>query len=103
MYQECVEELQVFIPATATLPKCWLDLPLLVACAQLLVNTHNSLGHCRGDKLLSALCGSYWWLGMYVDIADCIWHCLVCQQDKVPALLKEELRWMCKGGTPFIR
>ena len=40
---------------------------LLVARAQLLVDTHDSLGHYGWDKLLSTLCGSYWWPGMHVD------------------------------------
>ena len=39
---------------------------------------------------------------MHVDVADCIWRCLVCQQDKLPMLPKEELHWMDKGGAPFV-
>ena len=39
---------------------------------------------------------------MHADIADCVWHCLVCQQDKPPMPTKEELCWMDKGGAPFI-
>ena len=38
---------------------------------------------------------------MQTDIADCIWHCLVCQQDKPPALPKEELHWTDKGSPLF--
>ena len=86
----------------ATLPEHWVDVPPLVARAQLLVDTHDSLGHCRWEKLLSALRGSYWWPGMHTEVADCIWHCLVCQQDKPPMPPKEELHWMDKGGVPFI-
>ena len=86
----------------ATSPKHWVDVPPLVACAQLLADTHDSLGHCKWDKLLSALHDSYWWPGMHVDIADCIQHCLVCQQDKPPAPHKEELCWTDKGGAPFV-
>ena len=71
--------------------------------AHLLVDTHDSLGHYRRDKLLSTLRGSYWWPGMHTDVADCIQHCLVCQRDKLHALPKQELCWMDKGGAPFIR
>ena len=39
---------------------------------------------------------------MHMDIDDCIWHCLVCQQDKQPVLHKEELGWLDKGGAQFI-
>ena len=39
---------------------------------------------------------------MHVDLANCILHCLVYQQDKPPMLPKEELRWMDKDGAPFI-
>ena len=60
MYWACSEELQVLLPAMATLPEHWVDVPLLVAHAQLLVDTHHSLGHCGWDKLLGALRGSYW-------------------------------------------
>ena len=60
MYWACGKELQVFLLTTATLPECWVDIPPLVARAQLLAETHNSLGHCWWDKLLSALRGSYW-------------------------------------------
>ena len=73
-----------------------------MACAQLLADMHDSLGHCRQDKLLSALCGSYCRPGMHAEVADYIWHCSVCQWDKPPVLPKEELRWMDKGGAPFI-
>ena len=74
-----------------------------MARAQLLVDIHDSLGHYRWDKLLSALFRSYWWPGMQVDIANCVLHCSVCQQDKPPTLPKEELHWIDKGSTPFIR
>ena len=60
IYQAYCKELQVLILAMATLPECWMDIPLLVAHAQLLVDIHDSLGHCRWDKLLSALCYPYW-------------------------------------------
>ena len=102
MYWACGEELQVLLPAKATLPECWVDVPLLLAHAQLLVDTNNSLGHCRQDKLLSALHGSYWWPGMHVDVANCIQHCSICQQDKLPTVPKEELYWMHKGSEPFV-
>ena len=73
-----------------------------MARAQLLSDTHDSLGHCGQDKLLSALRGSYWWPGMHVDVADCVRRCTVCQWDKPPAPPKEELCWTDKGGTPFV-
>ena len=38
---------------------------------------------------------------MHTNVADCVRHCLVCQQDKMPTPPKEELRWMDKGGAPF--
>ena len=79
-----------------------MDVPLLVAGVQLLVDMHDSLRHCGWDKLLSALRGSYWWPGMHTDIADCTQHCLVCQWDKPPMLSKEKLHWTDKGGTPFV-
>ena len=66
----CGKELQVLLPAMATLPKRWVDIPPLMARAQLLADIHNSLGHCGWDKLLSALLGSYWWPGIHADIAD---------------------------------
>ena len=84
--------MQVLLLATVTLPEYRVDLPPLMAWAQLLSNTHDSIGHCGFDKLLSALRGSYWWPGMHTDIADCIWHCSVCQWDKLPVLPKEEPR-----------
>ena len=79
MYWACGNEVQALLPATATSTKLWMDDPLLVACAQLLVDTHNSLGHCGGDKLLSTLFRSYWWPGMHIDVADCVRCCLVYQ------------------------
>ena len=39
---------------------------------------------------------------MHTDVGHCVQHFLVCQQDKLLVLPKEELRWMDKGGTPFI-
>ena len=102
MYWACGKELQVLFPATATSPECWVDVPPLVARAQLLVDTHDSLGYCGQDNLLSTLRGSYWWPGMHVDVADCIWCCSICQWDKPPVPPKEELCWIDKGGTPFI-
>ena len=102
MYWVCGKELKVLLLATANLPKQWVDALPLMAHAQLLADTHNSLGNCRQDKLLSSLCSSYWWPGMHADIADCIQHCLVCQQDKPPVPPKEELCWIDKGGTLFV-
>ena len=93
--------MQVLLPATAISLECWVDVPLLVVCAQLLADTHDSLGHFGWDKLLTALCRSYWWPCMHVDIADCILHYSVCQQDKPLTLPKEELSWTDKGGAPF--
>ena len=103
MYWVYGKELQVLLLATATLPEYWVNVPRLVACAQLLADTHDSLGHCGWDNLLTAMCRSYWWPGMHADIANSIWHCLVCQQNKLPTLPKGELYWTDKGGTPFIR
>ena len=40
MYWACGKELQVLLPATVTLPEQWVDILMLVDCAQLLVNTH---------------------------------------------------------------
>ena len=102
IYWVCSNELQVLLLAMATLPKHWVDIPMPVAWAQLLADTHDSLLHCRRDKLISALHRSYWWPGMHVDVANCMQHCSVCQWDKPPALPKEELHWMAKGVTPFI-
>ena len=102
MYWVSGNELQVLLPAMATSPECWVDVPLLMAHAQLLADTHDSLGHCGQDKLLSTLRGSCWWTGMHADVANCIWHYSVYQWDKLPALPKEELRWMDKGSIPFI-
>ena len=45
MYQACGKKLQVFLPAMATSPKHWVYIPLLMAHAPLLVETHYSLGH----------------------------------------------------------
>ena len=44
MYWACSNELQVLVLAIATLPEHWLDIQWLVAWAQLLTDTHNSLG-----------------------------------------------------------
>ena len=60
---------------------------------------HGALGW---DKLLSTLHGSYWWLGMHVDIANCIQHYSVCLQDKLPTPPNEELCWMDQGGALLI-
>ena len=76
-YQACGREVQVLFLATATSPKHWVDVPPLMAGAQPLADTYDSLGNCRQDKLLSALWGSYWWPYMHVDVADCIQHCSV--------------------------
>ena len=97
------KKLQVLFLASATLPERWVDAPPLMAHAQLLAHTNNSLGNCGRDKLLSTLCGSYWWPIMHTDIADCVQYCLVYQWDKQPALPKEEIHWTDKGGTPLIR
>ena len=59
IYWASRKEVQVLLLATATSPKCWVDVPTLVVHAELLVDTYDSLGHCRWEKLLSALCGSY--------------------------------------------
>ena len=56
----------------ASLPEYWVDVLPLVAWVQLLVDTHNSLGHYEWNKLLSALHRSYWCPDIYVDIAYCI-------------------------------
>ena len=98
----CGKELQVSLLAMATSPEHWVDVPLLMASVQLLVDVHDSLRHCGWDKLLSALRGSYYWPGMYADVVDCVRHCLVCQQDKPSMPPKEELCWTDKGGTPFV-
>ena len=74
MYQVCNNKLQVLLSTTATLPKRWVDVLLLMARAQFLADMHDSLGHCRQDKLLSALCSYYWWPGIHADIANCVWH-----------------------------
>ena len=46
MHRACGKEFQVLLLAMATSPKHWVDIPLLMARAQLLVDTHDSLGHC---------------------------------------------------------
>ena len=46
MYWAFSNKLQVPITAMLTLPECWVDVPSLVAWAQLLVDIHDSLGHC---------------------------------------------------------
>ena len=55
MYWACSKELQVLLPVMATFLERWVDVPPLVAYAQLLVDKHDSLGHYGWDKLLSAL------------------------------------------------
>ena len=49
-------ELQVLLLAMATLSKCWVDVPLLVACAQLLADTHDPLEHYAGRISCLAPC-----------------------------------------------
>ena len=36
----CGDELQVLLPVTASSPECWVDVPPLLARAQLLSDTH---------------------------------------------------------------
>ena len=40
---------------------------------------------------------------MHTDKADWVQHCSVYQWGKPPMLPKEDLRWMDKGGAPFIK
>ena len=54
------KKLQVLLLAMATTPKYWVDIPPLIAREQVLADMYDSLGHCRRDKLLITLCGSYW-------------------------------------------
>ena len=91
MYQVCSNQLQVLPLAMVTLPKYLVNVPPFMAWGQLLVDRHNSLGYCRWDKLLSALFRSYWSPGMYIEVTNCIQHCLACQWDKPLALPQEEL------------
>ncbi len=50
-YRARDSELQVHIPKTATEPDRWVDVPPLVTRPRLLMDTHDSLGHCGRDKL----------------------------------------------------
>ena len=43
IYQACSNELQVFLLPTATLPKGWVDIPLLLAGVHLLADMHKFL------------------------------------------------------------
>jgi len=54
------------------------DVPPMVTRPKLLMDTHDSLGHCGRDKLLSAMKMYFWWPGMHMDVADCVRRCATC-------------------------
>ena len=47
MYWACGKELQVSLQAMATPSEHWVDVALLLAWAQVLVDMYSSLGYCR--------------------------------------------------------
>ena len=75
----------------------WVDVPPLITRNRLMMDTHDSLGHCGRDKLFAALQLYFWWPKMYSDVIDCIRHCAVCQKDRPPKTPPEVLRWIDKG------
>ena len=79
-----------------------MDVPPLVTREQLLVDTHDSLGHCGRDKLAEALRFHFWWPGMHLDVAECVRRCPTCQKERPPRPPQEELRWIDKGEAPFL-
>ena len=77
-YRAMDDELQVRLPATATEPEQWINVPPLVTRENLLMDTHDSLGHCGRDKLLAAVRASFWWPGMHFNVAECVRRCATC-------------------------
>ena len=73
-YRTQDNELQVLLPAAGHLKECWVNIPLLVCHAQLLVDIHMDLAYCGCDKLLGKVCKQFWWPGMHEDMSDCV-HC----------------------------
>jgi Integrase zinc binding domain len=90
-------ELQVRLSATQTEEERWVDVPPLITRNRLMMDTHDSLGHCGRDKLFAALQFYFWWPRMYSDVIDCIRQCAVCQKDRPPKTPPEVLRWIDKG------
>ncbi len=89
------------LPATKMDGERWVDVPPLVTRPKLLMDTHDSLGHCGRDKLLAAMRTHFWWPGMHMDVADCVRRCSTCQKEKPMRAPLEELRWIDKGSVPF--
>ena len=100
-YRAHGEELQVKLPKTATEPERWVDVPPLITRPRLMMDTHDSLGHCGRDKLLATLKTYFWWPGMHSDVAECLRRCPVCQKDRPPRPRQEPVRWIDKGTVPF--
>ena len=72
------------LPPTKLDKTRWVDVPPLVTRERLLIDTHDSLGHCGRDKLLAALRISFWWPGMHMDVAECLRRCTTCQKERPP-------------------
>ena len=77
-YRAHGHEFQVRIPASQTEEEKWVDVPPLMTRPQLMMDTHDSLGHCGRDKLYAALRMYFWWPGIHSDVADCLRQCAVC-------------------------
>ena len=60
----------MLLPATRATRALWVDVPPLVTREQLLVDTHDSLGHCGRDKLLAAIRQFFWWPAIHADVVD---------------------------------
>ena len=63
-YRARGDELQVELPANATDPPRWVNVPPLLTRKQILADTHDALGHCGRDKLADAIRTFYWWPGL---------------------------------------
>jgi hypothetical protein len=47
--------MQIQIPATKTEDERWVEVPPLITRSRLLMDAHDSLGHCGRDKLFAAI------------------------------------------------
>jgi hypothetical protein len=77
-YRAHGNQMQVQVPATKTEDERWVEVPPLITRPRLLMDTHDSLGHCGRDKLYAAICMNFWWPGVHQDVAECVRTCPVC-------------------------
>ena len=64
--------MQIQIPATRTEDERWVEVPPLITRSRLLMDTHDSLGHCGRDKLFAAIQLNYRCPALHQDVADSV-------------------------------